>query len=73
MRGGVVYDRSWMEMARTERKLTQTEVAKLARTSVSNYCRVEKGLYIPDVKTGLRICEVLRKDPKMFLNEKPIV
>jgi len=73
MRGGVVYDRTWMEAKRNTMKLTQTEVAKAAKTSVSNYSRVEKGLYTPDVKTGLRICDALRENPRRFLEEKPII
>lgn len=74
MRGGEVYDRSWMEMRRrVELELTQAEVAEAAQTSISNYCRIEKGLTVPDVKTALRICDFLRINPRKFLNEKPII
>lgn len=72
MKGGVFYDRSWMEMARKGLEYTQTQVAEAAQTSVSNYCRIERGLYDPDVKTGLRICNFLRVSPTKFLSEKPI-
>lgn len=72
MRGGLIYDRSWMEKARRERGLTQSEVAQAANTSISNYSRVEKGLTEPDVKTALRICDFLRQSPRKFLNEMPI-
>ena len=72
MRNGVVYDRSWMEQRRNKMEMTQSAVALGAKTSVSNYNRVEKGFYGPDVKTALRICDVLRIDPRMFLNEKPL-
>ena len=74
MRGGAVcYDRTWLEKARKDQKLTQTEVAQAAETSVSNYCRIEKGAYSPDVKTALRICDFLRLNPRKFLSEKPII
>ena len=69
----VVYDRSWMEKTRKEQEYTQTDVANAAKTSVSNYSRIERGLYTPDVKTALRICDFLRINPRRFLNEKPIV
>jgi len=72
VRGGVVCDRSWLEKARKEKNLTQTEVAMAAETSISNYSRIEKGLYDPDVKTALRICDFLRLNPRKFLSEKPI-
>lgn len=72
MRSGVVFDRSWLEETRMNKELTQTQVALAAKTSVSNYCRIEKGLYTPDVKTGLRICSFLGLNPKKFLSEKPI-
>ena len=72
MRSGVVFDRSWLEEVRMAKELTQTQVALAAKTSVSNYCRIEKGLYTPDVKTGLRICNFLGLNPKKFLSEKPI-
>lgn len=73
MRGGVIYDRSWLEQTRLKKNLTQTDVANGAKTSVSNYNRIERGYYVPDVKTALRICRFLRLDPKMFLSEKPLV
>ncbi len=73
MRGGVIYDRSWLEETRLKMNLTQTEVARQSKTSISNYSRIEKGHYVPDVKTALRICNFLRLNPQKFLSEKPIV
>ena len=72
MRGGVIYDRSWLEKARKEQGRTQTEVAQAANVSISNYSRMEKGMYEPDVKSALRICDFLRLNPRRFLSEKPI-
>jgi len=72
MRSGVVFDRTWLEQARMDKNYTQTQVALAAKTSVSNYSRIEKGFYTPDVKTGLRICSFLGLNPKKFLSEKPI-
>ena len=71
-RGSVIYDRSWLEQARREQNRSQMEVAQAARTDVSNYNRVEKGLTEPGIKSGLRICDYLRLDPRRFLTEKPI-
>ena len=72
MRGGVIFDRSWLEKARKEQGYTQTEVAHAAKIAISTYSRVEKGLYEPDVKSALRICDFLRLNPRKFLSEKPI-
>ena len=72
MRGGVVFDRSWMEIARKEQEITQTQVAKACGIAISNYSRIEKGLYTPDVKSALRICDFLRINPRKFLSEKPV-
>lgn len=69
---GVMYDRSWLEKARREQGYTQQEVATAAHVSVSHYCRTEKGLHNPDVKSALRICDFLRLNPRKFLSEKPI-
>lgn len=72
MRGGVVFDRSWMEIARKEQEMTQTQVAQACGIAISNYSRIEKGLYTPDVKSALRICDFLRVNPRRFLSEKPV-
>lgn len=72
MRGGVIFDRSWMEKARREQGYTQTEVAQATGVSISTYSRTEKGLYEPDVKSALRICDFLKQNPRKFLSEKPI-
>ena len=73
MRGGVVFDRAWMEIARREQNMTQTQVAQACDIAISNYGRIEKGVYTPDVKTALRICDILRLNPRKFLNEKPVI
>ena len=72
MRGGVVFDRSWMEIARKEQELTQTQVAQACGIAISNYSRIEKGVYTPDVKSALRICDFLRINPRKFLSERPV-
>ena len=72
MRGGVVFDRSWMEIASKEQEMTQTQVAQACGIAISNYSRIEKGLYTPDVKSALRICDFLRVNPRRFLSEKPV-
>ena len=72
MRGGVIFDRSWLERARKEQGYTQTEVAQATGVSISNYSRMEKGMYEPDVKSALRICDFLKQNPRKFLSEKPV-
>ena len=72
MRGGVIFDRSWLEKARKEQGYTQTEVAQATGVAISTYSRVEKGLYEPDVKSALRICDFLKQSPRKFLREKPL-
>lgn len=72
MKNGEIMDRTWLESARRLQGYTQTQVAIAARTSLANYTRLEKGLTTPDVKVGLRICEFLKLNPKMFLLEKAV-
>ncbi len=72
MRGGVIFERTWLEKARIEQGYTQKEVADAAGMAISTYSRVEKGLYEPNVKSALRICDFLRMNPRKFLSEKPI-
>ena len=71
MRGGVIFERTWLEKARIEQGYTQKEVADAAGMAISTYSRVEKGLYEPNVKSALRICDFLRMNPRKFLSEKP--
>lgn len=73
MKGGVTMDRSWMEKARIEQGLTQTQVAVAADCAISTYSRIEKGLLNPDVRTALRICDCLKINVRQFLREKPII
>ena len=61
-----------MKRPARNRGYTQTEVAHAANVAISTYSRVEKGLYEPDVKSALRICDFLRLNPRKFLSEKPI-
>lgn len=72
MRGGAIFERTWLEKARIEQGYTQKEVADAAGMAISTYSRVEKGLYEPNVKSALRICDFLRMNPRKFLSEKPI-
>lgn len=68
----MIFERTWLEKARIEQGYTQKEVADAAGMAISTYSRVEKGLYEPNVKSALRICDFLRMNPRKFLSEKPI-
>ena len=65
-------DRTWMEMARRVKGLSQKEVAEAAGCSEVYYNRIEKGLQMPNVDIGLRIADFLGVDAHSFLNEKTL-
>ena len=67
-----IYNRTWMEEARKKKGYSMANVADKAQVNVSVYCRIEKGLIEPGVKSGLRICNCLEVNPKMFLIEQQI-
>ena len=71
MKCGVVYDRTWLEKRRLERGFTQKQVGEAAGITQCQYGRIEKGMYNPDVKAALRICDFLGLNPRNFLSEKP--
>jgi DNA-binding XRE family transcriptional regulator len=65
-------DRTWMERARREKNFTQEQVAKAAGVTTAYYNRLEKGLYTPNVVTGLRVCDFLGLNVRTFLSERPV-
>ncbi|WP_418465384.1 helix-turn-helix domain-containing protein [Faecousia sp.] len=64
-----VYDRSWLERTRRMKGISQQEIAKACGCDVSFYSRVERGLQMPSVRIGIRICDLLDVDIHEFLNE----
>ena len=64
-----VYDRSWLGRTRRMKGISQQEIAKACGCDVSFYSRVERGLQMPSVRIGIRICDLLDVDIHEFLNE----
>jgi len=73
MKQNAIMDRTWLEKARREKGHTQIEVAQAANVTAAFYNRVEKGLYTPNVVTGVLITDFLGLDVHAFINEKPIM
>lgn len=72
MKRNQIMDRTWLERARREKGLTQQQVADAVHITVAGYNRIENGLYVPSVVTGLLICDKLGCSPRQFLSERPI-
>ena len=72
MQRGRIYDRTWLETARRAKGYTLEVVAKSVGVDVSTYARIERGLIVPNVKTGLLICSELEISPTKFLTEQII-
>ena len=56
-------------MAGVMKGISQQEIAKACGCDVSFYSRVERGLQMPSVRIGIRICDLLDVDIHEFLNE----
>ncbi len=67
-----VYDRTWLEKARKQKGVTQESVEQASGITTAYYNRIEKGVYMPRVDTGLKICNFLGIDAKNFLRERQI-
>lgn len=67
-----MYDRTWLEKARLMKGATQESVAQASGITTAYYNRIEKGLYVPRVTTGLKICDFLGTDVRHFLREKQL-
>lgn len=73
MKKNAIMDRTWLEKARRDKGLTQANVAEAAGVTTAFYNRVEKGMYTPSVVTGIRICDAVGCNVRMFLSERPIM
>lgn len=61
-----------IRLARVAEQLTQVELGsavQLSRTSITN---IESGNQQPSIRTLIRICEVLEKEPSDLLNKLPL-
>lgn len=65
----VVYDRSWLERIRRAKGVSQQAIADACGCTPSFYSRVERGLQMPSVRIGIKICDLLDVDIHEFLNE----
>ena len=72
MKKNAIMDRTWLEIARRERGLTQAQVASAAGITTAYYNRIEKGLYLPTVVTAILICDALGVSVRKFLSETPV-
>ena len=67
-----LYDRSWLLQARAAAQLRQEDVAGACGISVGAYCKIERGLSLPNVRIAIQIADVLGADVRNFLTERRI-
>lgn len=67
-----LYDRSWLLQARAAAQLRQEDIASACGISVGTYCKIEKGVSVPNVRIAIQIADVLGTDVRNFLTERRI-
>lgn len=62
--------KKWLEKKRTDKKMTQYQVAKLSNMPRTTYSSIEQGRRRPSVKNAMRIATVLGFDWTIFFEKE---